>query len=70
MIDAYCIFRWYALTSMAKVSNNQTLQCRLNANEYTSTLNAIITKCFMKFHSKEVWDTLNYNLNKEILNKR
>ena len=61
MIDAYWIFRWYALTSMAKVSNNQTLQYSLNANEYTSTLNAIITKCLMKFHWKEVWDILNYN---------
>ena len=70
MIDAYWLFRWYALTSMAKVSNNQTLQCRLNANEYTSTLNAIITKRLMKFYRKEVCDTLNYNKNKEILNKR
>ena len=48
MIDAYWNFHWYALTSMAKVSNNQTLQCRLNANEFTSTLNAIITKCLVK----------------------
>ena len=46
---------------MAKVSNNQTLQCRLNASEYTSTLNAIITKYLMKFYRKEVRDTLNYN---------
>ena len=61
MINAYRIFRWYALTSMAKVSNNQTLQCRLNANEYTTTLNAKITRCLIKFHWKEVWDTLNYN---------
>ena len=61
MVDAYWIFRWYALTNTVKVSNNQTLQCRLNANEYTSTLNAIITKCLMKFYRKDVWDTLNYN---------
>ena len=40
-------FRWYALTIMAKVSNNQTLQCLLKTNEYTSTLNAIITKWLM-----------------------